>query len=328
MLRKLHIRNFAIIDDLELVFTPGLNILSGETGAGKSIILDSLGLLMGHKALPSWIRTGAQEAWVEATCDLPEPAATTATTVVLHRTIRASGRSMCRINGEICARAALQAVMQTLIEIHGQSDHLRLLDTSSHLQLLDRFAHLQTDREALAHKVQDLQRVRQQLHQARTDTQTLMQRTDMLRFQVAEIREADIQPGEEDTLRQEQTRLGNAEKLGELASACKIRLEEGGAEIPSILDLLGETQSSLLQLAQIDSSQATQADTLQQAIDLIYDTCHAMEDYLESLEQDPRQLQQVEERLTLLTTLQKKYGPTLEDVVAVRHQGGRRTARS
>lgn len=318
MLRKLHIRNFAIIDDLELTFSPGLNILSGETGAGKSIILDSLGLLMGHKALPSWIRTGTQEAWVEATCDLPnpDPTAEMAATVVLHRTIRASGRSMCRINGAICSRAVMHATMQTLIEIHGQSDHLRLMDTASHLRLLDRFGHLQDTREALAQKVQDWQQVRQQLQQAQTDTQTRMQRLDMLRFQVAEIQDAAIQPGEEDRLQQEQTRLGNAEKLGALASACRVQLEEGSAEIPSILDMLGEAQSNLLQLAQIDPSQAAQADTLQQAVDLIYDTCHAMENYLESLEQDPRQLQQVEERLTLLTTLQKKYGPTLEDVVA------------
>ncbi len=322
MLRKLHIHNFAIIDDLELTFSAGLNILTGETGAGKSIILDSLGLLMGQRALPSWIRTGAQEAWVEAICELPplDAPAASATTVVVHRTIRASGRSMCRINGEICSREAMQATMRPLIEIHGQSDHLRLMDTSSHLQLLDRFANLQSSQAALAQKVQDLRQVRQQLSQTQTDTRTLMQRMDMLRFQVAEIREAAIQPAEEDILRREQIRLGNAEKLGELAHACKGQLEAGDAEVPSILDMLGEVQSSLLQLAQIDTSQAAQADTLQQAIDLIHGTCRDMEDYLDSLEQDPVQLQQVEERITLLTTLKKKYGPTLEDILAFRQR--------
>ncbi len=316
MLRKLHIRNFAIIDDLAITFAPGLNILTGETGAGKSIILDALGLLLGQRALPLWIRSGAREAWVEATFELSGTGEDKVDPMIVHRTIRATGRSTCRINGAICSRDVLQATMEPLLEIHGQSDHLRLLDTSAHLRLLDRFANLQESRDALTHKVQQLGQIRQQLDQARTNIQTRMQRMDMLRFQITEIRDTAIRPAEEDTLHQEQVRLGNAEKLGELASACQVQLAEGGAEIPALLDQLGEVQSNLLQLAQIDPFQATAADALQQAMDLIQDLCRTLEDYLESLEQDPQRLQQVEERLTLLATLKKKYGPTLADVVA------------
>lgn len=321
MLRTLHIRNFAIIDDLEVTFYPGLNILTGETGAGKSIILDALGLLMGHKATASLIRADAAEASVEAVYELPAEASGTDTpTLQVRRVIRATGRSVCRINGKVATIGTLRHTMANLIETHGQGEHLHLMEASTHLQLLDRFGGLEGWCRALGQKVRRCRKIRQALNRAEDDSRALMQRLDMLRFQVAEIRDARIEPGEDERLQQEQKRLGNAELLRELATGIRLQLEEGDAEVPPVLDLLGASLTHLEQLAQIDAAQNVLAETLQVASDQIAETCRSLGDYAESLDTDPYRLHQVEDRMAALAQLKRKYGATLEEVLAFGRQ--------
>ena len=316
MLHRLHIRNFAIIDDLEISFQPGLNILTGETGAGKSIILDSLDLLLGGRTSPAAIRAGAAEALVEATCDLTPPPGGAPEWLTVQRVIRSTGRSVCRIDGVVASRAALRDIMARQIEIHGQGEHLRLMNPATHLQLLDRFGGLEAQRREVRTRYGRLRQVRADLHQVQSDTRTLMQRMDMLRFQTEEIQAAGLQPHEEAELTLEQKRLGNAELLGQLAGTIQLQLEAGDAETPAALDLLGLAMDQLRHLVQVDSSQSGLEDSLAQATEAVMDVSHSLRDYMDGIELDPHRLQQVEDRLALIDSLKRKYGSTLDEVIA------------
>ncbi len=309
VLRSLHIRNLAIINDLVLEFTPGLNILTGETGAGKSIILDSLDLLLGGKASASLIRAGETEASVTATVD------TAGATHVLERMVRDSGRSVCRLDGEVVTRERLRAVMQAQIEIHGQTDHLRLLNPDAHVDMLDRYGDLASEREVVAGMHTRLQEVRRRLASSRMDARTVMQRIDMLQFQIGEIEAAGLVPGEVAELETEQRRLADAESLRTLAAEVRMRLEEGDQEIPDILSQLGLVQAVLDRLAAADASQAELAANLREAMELCSDAGRRLGRYLDLVEVNPQRLAEVEERLAHLDQLQRKYGPTVEEVI-------------
>ena len=309
MLCSLHIRNLAIINDLELELAPGLNILSGETGAGKSIILDSLDLLLGGKAPVTLIRTGADEASVTAVLE------TNGETSTLERLVRSTGRSVCRLDGEVVSRERLRSVMQERIEIHGQTDHLRLLNPSAHVDMLDRYGDLGDLRAEVEELHERLLQVRRKLASTRQDIRAVMQRIDMLRFQIAEIEAARLKPGEIDDLEAEQRQLANAESLRALAMEARTWLEEGDREIPDILSQLGLVQVALDRLAAADSGQAEMAGSLREATELCGEIGRSLERYLEVVEVNPLRLAEVESRLGVLDQLQRKYGPTLEDVI-------------
>ena len=309
VLRSLHIRNLAIINDLVLEFAPGLNILTGETGAGKSIILDSLNLLLGGKAPVSLIRAGEPEASVTATVDAA------GSIRVLERTVRSTGRSVCRLDGEVVTRERLRAAMQEQIEIHGQTDHLRLLNPDAHVDMLDRYGDLVAERETVAGMHARLQQVRRRLASSRMDARTVMQRIDMLQFQIREIEEARLVPGESGELETEQRRLADAESLRALAAEARMRLEEGDQEIPDILSQLGLVQAALDRLAAADNTQAALAAGLQEAMELCGDAGRRLGRYLDVVEVNPQRLAEVEARLAHLDQLQRKYGPTVEEVI-------------
>ena len=329
MLTELRIENFAIIQNLELAFTPGLNIFTGETGAGKSIILDALEAVIGGKADATSIRTGADRASVEAHFSLPpmnreailellerEDLMDDASSLALSREVRREGRSTGRVNGRAVSLPIMRELGAYLIDIHGQSEHLSLLTVKSHLGLLDRYAGSQELLLAYRSLYRELQGVRKDLDMLRQSEQDALRRTDLLNFQVQEIEAAHLKEGEEDELGQERTRLANAENLATLAQQAINLLDESTPEAQSISDLTGQAAQALASLGRIDASQAPLAEQAQGLVDEMAEISRSLRTYIESIEFNPKRLEEVEERLELLHTLKRKYGADIPAVLA------------
>ncbi len=330
MLRELHIRDFAIIDDLHLTLEPGFNVLTGETGAGKSILIDAVALLLGGRGDTTAVRAGADLARVEGlfvltTSEQDELAALlkdealegdTPDMLWLSRELRSNGRTVARVNGRVVSAAVLRDVAEKLVDIHGQSEHLSLLRVREHLNLLDRFAGLESPRAQVAEVVQQLQAVRRDLRALRQSERDRMQRIDLLRFQVDEIGAAKLMPGEQETLESELVRLSNAEQLAALASNLVAVFEEGRGQSPAVLDLIGQAQRDMATLARIDVTLAPQAQALAEVGYQVEDLARTLRDYLGGVEFNPRRLTWVEERLSLLRQLARKYGGAVEEVLA------------
>ncbi len=330
MLRELHIKDFAIIDELRLTLAPGFNILTGETGAGKSILIDAVALLLGDRANITAIRSGATRALVEGWFWLSPARRETLASLLereglesdvpdelwLSRELRSSGRTISRVNGRGVSLAILREVAEGLVDIHGQGEHLSLLRVREHVRLLDRFAGLESQREQLAAQVSDLQKVRRTLEQLRASERTRMQRIDLLRFQVEEIHAAQLTPGEQTNLEAERVRLAHAEQLAARAAKMIAILTEGEETAPSVVDLLGQAQREMSVLCRIDASLSTQQQTLAEAEYQIEDVAGFLQNYLDGLEFNPQRLTQVEERLALLRQLERKYGGNETDVLA------------
>jgi len=329
MLTELHIENFAIIQKLDVDFAPGLITFTGETGAGKSIILDAIMAVIGGKADATNIRSGAERALVEATFKLPEGSRQAVTEILeredllddpnyltLGRELRREGRSIGRINGRAASIPLMREVGSYLVDIHGQSEHLSLLNVRSHIGLLDRFAKddaLLSDYRKAYH---DLQTLRKELTSLRQMEQDAMQRTDLLNFQVQEIESAQLDAEEEETLRQERSRLANAENLSTLAHQALTLLEESTPETPALSDQVGQLEQALLSLSKIDSSQASLAGETETLADGIADLTRSLQGYLEKIEYNPRRLEQVEDRLALISNLKRKYGNSVDAILA------------
>jgi DNA repair protein RecN (Recombination protein N) len=332
VLRELHIYNFAIIDELHLHLESGFNILTGETGAGKSILIDAVDLLLGSRADLSAIRAGESQALIEGMFVLSseQQAARAellareglegerADTLWLSRQLRDDGRSVARVNGNVVSVTLLGEVAEGLVDIHGQSEHLSLLRVREHRNLLDRFANLMPLRQKVRDAVKALQRVRKELRALEEGERARMQRLDLLRFQVDEIAKADPQPGEMEALEAERTRLVNAEQLTRLVSKLVMVLEEGveETEVPSVLDLLGEVERDMHTLVRIDESLVPEAETLKSLAYQIDDLVRGLRAYLDQIEFNPKRQRYVEDRLVMLRRLQRKYGSTIETVLA------------
>ena len=333
MLNELHIRNFAIIDDLYLVFGPGLNILTGETGAGKSIIIDALGLLLGDRAAAEWVRAGSETATIEATFQLVDETELAIEVrrlleeqglddpdnrdwLLLSREVRLNGRNICRVNGRSVSLQILGEITDQLIDVHGQGEHLNLLQPKTHIHLLDRYANLLPLRKEVAGVVSQLRAVRQELRRLRQDARTMAQRIDLLSFQAEEIQTANLKPGEDVELQGEQRRLGNAEALLKLAQAASAILHEGEGEVPSAVDLVSEAVGRLEKLARIDPDMNQAALDGQSLLEQLSDLARTLDDYTESLEFNPERLEEVEDRIELIANLKRKYGDTIEQIVA------------
>jgi DNA repair protein RecN (Recombination protein N) len=332
MLHELRIRNFAIIDQLELDFSPGLNILTGETGAGKSIILDALGLLLGDRAGAEWVRAGADLAEIEATFQLSEQSDShieirhlleeqglddpdAPQWLLAGREVRANGRSVCRINGRAVSLQILSEITGRLVDIHGQGEHLNLLRAKTHIHLLDRYAGLLSLRRQVANQVNSLRTVRNELHRLRQDARSVAQRLDLLSFQVEEIFGASLQVGEDAELESERRRLSNAETLAKLAQGVALVLEEGDDERPSAVDLVSEAVGRLEKLARIDPDMQQAAVDGQALLEQLSDLARFLQDYAETLEFNPQRLTEVEERIELISNFKRKYGDTIEQIL-------------
>ncbi|WKZ40894.1 MAG: DNA repair protein RecN [Anaerolineales bacterium] len=329
MLTELHIQNFAIIDKLDLRFGPGLIILTGETGAGKSIILDAVVMLIGGKADTTFVRTDSDAAFVEGVFQLKGPEKEAVHEVLkreellddpdyltLMREVRKEGRSVARVNGRTVNVGLLKELGALLVDIHGQAEHLSLLDPKAHLGLLDRYAEVAkplTEYRQTYHALLNLRRELGELRKAQSDAD---RRTEMLTYQVEEIEAARLKPGEDEELRKERDRLANAESLAQNAQEALAVLDEGSPETPAATDLVGQAAQALAALAKIDAGQAELANQAELMLDTISEVIHNLRDYLEEIEFNPKRLDDVEERLDLIHSLTRKYGGSIPAVIA------------
>ncbi|HEX2513178.1 MAG TPA: DNA repair protein RecN, partial [Chloroflexota bacterium] len=348
-LQELAIRNFALLEAVQIPFGAGLNVLTGETGAGKSIIIDALGAVLGGRITTEVIRTGSDRALVEAIFALPggegdplrrlleglglegsldgdshdpagngqaggqdeggEPA------LILARELSRSGRSVARVNGRTVPVSTLAQIGALLVDIHGQHEHLSLLRPEAQRDLLDHFGALQPRRSELAALVREWRAVRAEWRSLQQDEREAARRIDLLSFQIEEIGNARLQPGEEETLQRERTLLVNAARLAELATAVHQALSGGEGDTQAALDLLGSAGRDLAQLVRIDPQMAPQEEVLTEAVAQVEEVSRALRAYSEAVELTPERLTVVEERLELLRGLQRKYGATIEEVL-------------
>ncbi|HIQ11584.1 MAG TPA: DNA repair protein RecN, partial [Caldilineales bacterium] len=329
MLTELHVSHFAIIDDLHMVFHPGFNVLTGETGAGKSIIIDAIDLLLGGKSSQEMVRAGERTARVEGIFELEGEAADRVRAwlqthelededgqVILAREVRRGGRSVARINGRAVAQVLLAELGDMLVDIHGQGQHLSLLKPRTHILLLDAFAGLKAQREEVARLVAELRGVRAELARLRQNAREIARRVDLLSYQVEEIDAAGLTPGEEALLQSELRRLANAETLMSETAALNALLAEGDGESPSALDLLGQAMTHLQKLARLDPDLAALPGQAEALFDGLSDLAREVADYAAGLEFDPGRLADVEERLALIHQLKRKYGDDIEEILA------------
>jgi DNA repair protein RecN (Recombination protein N) len=335
MLTELHIQNFAIIDHLDLELAPGLITFTGETGAGKSIIIDAVETLLGGKADATFVRSGAERAIVEGLFRIPEASRDAVLAlleredlvddtsyVTLAREIRLNGRSIARVNGRTMNTALLRELGEYLIDVHGQSEHLSLLRVSQHRGLLDSYARstlgskLSPAAERYQATYRRFQTVRRELEELRQVERDSARRTDMLTFQINEIESARLRPGEEEELRDERNRLANAEGLASSAQEALLVLDEGDPENPSADDLMGKVVHALTSLSRLDPSQTDLLDQASALHESMSELAAELRTYLEGIEFNPKRLDQVEERLALLQTLKRKYGDSIPAILA------------
>jgi DNA repair protein RecN (Recombination protein N) len=328
MLIELRIRDFAIIEELELQFGAGFIVFTGETGAGKSIIIDAVELLLGGRAESTFIRSEAEIASIEGTFKLDaeirpavieilerEALLDDEEIVLLAREIRREGRNICRINGRTVSLALLSEIGQFLVDLHGQSEHLSLLRVREHLNLLDRYAQAESVLDQYRLSYRDLQRTRGALADLRRQEQELVRKADFLRFQIEEVQAAQLKPGEDEALREERTRLANAEQLAQSSEAALSALTGSHGERTSAKDALGRVVDELRGLAKVDPGTQELADSAQGLEDQVSELTRSVRSYRESIEFNPHRLDEVEERLSLISSLKRKYGETIEAVL-------------
>ncbi len=329
MLTELHIQNFAIIDKLDLRFGPGLIILTGETGAGKSIILDAVVMLIGGKADTTFVRTDSEAAFVEGVFQLKGPEREAVheilkreelmddpNYVVLMREVRREGRSVARINGRTVNVGLLKEIGALLVDIHGQAEHLSLLDPRAHLGLLDRYADVSKPLNEYRQTYHSLLALRNELNSLRKAQADADRRIEMLTYQVEEIDTAKLKVGEDEELKKERDRLANAESLAKNAQEALAILEEGSPDTPAATDLIGQAAQALAALAKIDSGQAELSNQAEVMLDSLSDIIHELRGYLDEIEFNPKRLDEVEERLDLIHSLTRKYGGSIPAVIA------------
>ena len=328
MLRELHIQNFAIITDLTLKFKPGLVVLTGETGAGKSIILDALSAVLGTRVDSGLVRAGSNQAFIEAVFELDDATLDTLKPLLeqeglldeerfltLSREIRMEGRSIARVNGRSVNLSIQSEIGAALVDVHGQSEHLSLLKVKSHRQLLDRFAgnsNLLQEYEKHYRIWSDLKDELLELERVQSSAE---ERADILRYQIGQIEAAKLKPNEEENLLKERMRLANAETLSRYAQSALQTLDETSPDTNSVTDLLGSVSHDLASLAKIDPQMQTLADQAETALSSLTDVAYELRHYSEQIEFNPARLDQIELRIDLINSLKKKHGGSIETVL-------------
>ena len=328
MLEELRIENFAIIHKLEIRFRNGLVIFTGETGAGKSIILDAIMALVGDRVDVNMVRSGAERSSLEAVFRIPTETQTEILEILkreeldegepfvtLAREIRGEGRSVARVNGRSVNVSLLKELGHFLVDIHGQSEHLSLLDERSHLGLLDRYASSQAELGDYQKKYRQLSEIRRELKQLRELESESARRTELLTFQAQEIEAAQLKIDEEEELDQERSRLANAESLSGSAQQALALLDEGSPETSSAIDLIGQASQLLASLARIDGSQQELAGQVESLNAQLTEITRDLRGYLDEIEFNPRRLEQVENRLELIHQMKRKYGGSVESAL-------------
>ena len=328
MLIELRIRDYAVINDLTLELGPGLSALSGETGAGKSIIVGALSLLLGERASSDRVRSGAERAMVEAVFDVSEHPKLTAQVndlgieaedglLILRREVAAAGRNRAWINESPTTARTVGDLGRSLLDLHGQHEHQTLLRKDTQRSILDAFGDAEPDAIAVTEEFQGLSRAEAQLKELREHRQELASRVDFLRFQMSELDEANVQPGEEEELSEEGRRLENSEEL--LGEATRAHGELYATE-GAVTEKLSALAQTLARLKEWDSSLEGPHKELQEAYHALTEVGRELSDYVGTVRHDPGRLEEVRSRLDVIHSLKRKYGPTSEEVVAARER--------
>jgi DNA repair protein RecN (Recombination protein N) len=308
LLRFLSIRHLAVIDRLELDFEPGLNVLTGETGAGKSILVGAVGLLVGGRASADLVRTGEDSASVEAIFDTSD-----GRELIVRREVSSQGRSRASVDGALTTSTALRDVCGGLVDLHGQHEHQVLLDPAAHLDVLDEFAGVSTERTDVASAFARWQQVRAERDRLMTGEREKAARAEFLSFQLAEIARVNPKPGEDEELTAMRTVLANADKLQRLCSEAYDSLYEGDK---AALPALGVVWRKLGDLASLDATFAPHLEARDAVKSQLEDLAYFLRSYSANIDASPARLQDVEDRLALLERMKKKHGPALPDVIA------------
>jgi DNA repair protein RecN (Recombination protein N) len=310
MIRFLAIRNLAVIESVAVDFEQSFNILTGETGAGKSILVEAVGLLLGGRAAQDLIRTGEDVATVEAIFETEDGGE-----LIVRREITSQGRSRAFINGALATAAALKDLSNRLVELHGQHEHQQLLDPSQHLALLDTWAGLDASRADVAAAFATVRGLREQLDRLRMDDRERAARLDLVEFQLGELQKANLQPGEDETLAADRQLLRSADTIQRLCG-------EGYAELydneSAALTTLGHVWKRVGELAAIDARFAPYLEARDGIKAQLEDLAFTLRDFAGGIDASPDRLQQVEDRLALIERLKRKHGGTLEEAIAHR----------
>ena len=326
MLIELRIKDYAVIHDLTLELSPGLSALSGETGAGKSIIVGALSLLLGERASTDSVRVGAERAMVEAVFDLSDYSLIKARVddlgieaedglLILRREVAAAGRNRAWVNESPTTARTVGELGRSLVDLHGQHEHQTLLRKDTQRSILDAFGGAEQEAIAVEYAFQALSQLETQLSELQGHRRELSSRVDFLRFQMSELEEADVQPGEEESLTEESRRLENSEEL--LAEATRIHDELYGAE-GAVTEKISALAQTLARLKEWDPSLEGPHKELEEAYHALAEVGRDLSTYVGGLRHDPGRLEEVRSRLDLIHTLKRKYGPTSEDVIAAR----------
>ncbi len=322
MLIELRVRDYAVIDDLSLELKAGLNVLSGETGAGKSLIVGALSLLVGERASSQAVRKGSSKALVEAVFDVSNlpgiedhlselGVSTDEGLLLLRREVAAEGRNRAWINGSPATASAVGEVGARLLDIHGQHEHQSLLNSASQRHILDVFGGGAESASHLRIAFSDLKAKEDELARKEARVKELEIRADFLRFQLSEIEDGRVREGEEEVLEEEARRLGHAEELAMGTQGLHERLY-GGED--SLSDQVSALRGLLEQLSRLDPSLTDQLQTLEEAYHLLAETGQQLSNYASGLEFDPSRLEEIGVRQDLLFRLKRKYGPTVAEV--------------
>ena len=322
MLRLLHIENIAVIEQAEIVFEDGFNVMTGETGAGKSIVIDAISAILGERAYRDMIRTGTSRAAVRAIFDrvpelpwfaengVPYDAETD-----IRRELTADGKNLCRVNGTAVTVGVLKKLGVQLINIHGQHDSAALFDEAQHLTVLDSFAEDEAERAAYAERYEAVRALRREIDRLSMDESEKLRRMESLQYQIDELTKAHLRPGEEEELEARRKLMQNAEKLSDglhEASACL----DGDSQTDGAATLLGQAERALARLARIDDQLAPLQETVADLMYRVRDCAEQVAEQVDSLSFSEAELDDVEQRLDILHRLHRKYGPTCEEMLA------------
>lgn len=327
MIEAISIRNIALIDELELELSPGLNIFTGETGAGKSVILKSIGLVLGERTSADIVREGTDFAAVEVSvappASLPKNAES-GDALVLARQISTNGRSRCRIDGGLVNLKQLEKLGTLLVDIHGQHEHQSLFRTETHLELLDDFGETDTDRQQVSEKYHHLLDLQREMDSLIHTLRTSEREKELLEFEVKELASANLEEGEEETLTAEIGVLNNAEELYESANLVYEQLEgEAQSEFGgtnsgnsgSVLQNIREAAKTFAKLTEMDASLSELSERIDSALYELEDIASQIRQYAETVEFNPIRLSEVTDRLELISKFKRRYGNTISEML-------------
>lgn len=333
MLKKMYIKNFALIDKLEIEFCNGFNVLTGETGAGKSIIIDAVGIVTGNPAQAEFIRSGEEKALVEAIFDyadnekamklldeygfVPE----NGEDLILTREIVRTGKNICRINGRQVNLSVYKEIAGNFVDIYGQHHQQSLLNPQKHIELVDGFGGIEV--KAIKEKLYDffyeMNGLKSKIEKLKENEKEMARMADIYKFQIEEIENCHPVPGEDVSLEEEKGILANAEKLYSLANLVYELIYDSNNQ-KSAVDILYDALNNMREISSIDSSLNSVQRTIEEALFQIEDAAREIRSYSEKIDNDPKRLEDIENRLDMLSRLKRKYGDTIDEILAYQAQ--------